>query len=124
MHNLIVVSHLCQEATYFNKVGEGIAVHVESNYKIPRIRKFIQTHWMGVTQSQDVHPAGGTEENATNGFFVVRPPAGRQDERTSSELLNCSKHLRHSCVRMTQIWQVSISPWKWAFLETSGKLLV
>lgn len=81
------MSHLCQEAAYFNKVRGGITVPIESNYRIPRIRKLIQMLWMGLIESQEVQgkaqwprfkgkfrpPAGGTGENAINNSFAVRP---------------------------------------------------
>lgn len=54
MYNLIAASHLCREAAYFNKVKGDIAVPIESNYKIPRMRKLIPMLWMGLAESQEV----------------------------------------------------------------------
>lgn len=50
---LTIASHFCQEATYFNKARGGIAVSIESNHKIPRIRKLIQFLWMELTKFQE-----------------------------------------------------------------------
>lgn len=52
MYNLTIASHLCQEATYFKARG-GIAVPIETNHKIPKIRKLIQFLWMELTKFQE-----------------------------------------------------------------------
>lgn len=54
MYNLTAVSQPCQEAAYFNKVGGGIAVITERNYRTSRIRESIQTLWMGLTELQKI----------------------------------------------------------------------